>query len=121
MVKGIVTFAHTVLNVDKISGFKDTVLKNRKQDYSKKRRIGFYRMHVEQKFFQKEMAALSWVVKHYAVNRLFIQTTARTVTIHNSITEKLFIQTDHVLHTLSRPTQRVGYCTIILQTKTSRN
>jgi len=27
MVKGIVTFAHTVLNVDKISGFKDTVLK----------------------------------------------------------------------------------------------
>jgi len=78
-------------------------------------------MHVDEKFFQKEMAALSWVVKHYAVNRLFIQTTARTVTIHNSITEKLFIQTDHVLHTLSRPTQRVGYCTIILQTKTSRN
>jgi len=27
MVKGIVTFAHTALNVDKISGFKDTVLK----------------------------------------------------------------------------------------------
>jgi len=29
MVKGIVTFAHTVLNVDKISGFKDTVLKKK--------------------------------------------------------------------------------------------